>query len=114
MRDRRLILVAAAAAILLWILVKFGPALFGGTIAFVDSPRLGHYVTVRSPASAVFACLLAGLVIFAIYKRRRNTEKFGDKERSLWICPKCHEENPGNFGECWKCMRMRDESAQEK
>jgi hypothetical protein len=25
-----------------------------------------------------------------------------------WICAHCHEENPGNFGECWKCQRLRD------
>jgi hypothetical protein len=24
-----------------------------------------------------------------------------------WICGHCHEENPGNFGECWKCQQMR-------
>jgi hypothetical protein len=25
-----------------------------------------------------------------------------------WICPVCREENPGNFGECWKCQRVRE------
>ena len=25
-----------------------------------------------------------------------------------WICPACHEENPENFGECWKCQRIRE------
>jgi hypothetical protein len=25
----------------------------------------------------------------------------------LWICPNCHEENPGNFEECWKCLKFR-------
>lgn len=24
-----------------------------------------------------------------------------------WICPHCHEENPGNFEECWKCLKFR-------
>jgi hypothetical protein len=24
-----------------------------------------------------------------------------------WTCPHCHEENPGNFEECWKCQRNR-------
>jgi hypothetical protein len=28
-----------------------------------------------------------------------------------WICPHCHEENPENFNECWKCLRMRENSA---
>jgi hypothetical protein len=27
-----------------------------------------------------------------------------------WICPKCHEENPGNFNECWSCLAMRPEA----
>jgi hypothetical protein len=26
---------------------------------------------------------------------------------SSWICAHCHEENPGNFEECWKCQRIR-------
>ena len=26
-----------------------------------------------------------------------------------WICAHCLEENPGNFGECWKCQKMRSE-----
>jgi hypothetical protein len=24
-----------------------------------------------------------------------------------WTCRHCHEENPGNFEECWKCQRNR-------
>jgi hypothetical protein len=24
-----------------------------------------------------------------------------------WICPYCHESNPGNFEECWKCQKDR-------
>jgi hypothetical protein len=24
-----------------------------------------------------------------------------------WICAHCHEDNPGNFDECWKCQRNR-------
>jgi hypothetical protein len=27
-----------------------------------------------------------------------------------WVCPQCHEENPGNFNECWKCLAMRPEA----
>jgi hypothetical protein len=32
-----------------------------------------------------------------------------DKEddRPSWACPKCREENPGNFDECWKCQTWR-------
>jgi hypothetical protein len=24
-----------------------------------------------------------------------------------WICAHCHEENPDNFEQCWKCQRIR-------
>jgi hypothetical protein len=24
-----------------------------------------------------------------------------------WVCSKCHEESPGNFDECWKCLAKR-------
>ena len=34
-----------------------------------------------------------------------------DIERPSWICPKCHEENPGNFDECWKCQTWRDQAS---
>jgi predicted RNA-binding Zn-ribbon protein involved in translation (DUF1610 family) len=30
-----------------------------------------------------------------------------DDTRSSWVCPKCGEENPGNFDECWKCLGAR-------
>jgi hypothetical protein len=30
-----------------------------------------------------------------------------DNAGPSWICPHCHEENPGNFEECWKCLRSR-------
>jgi hypothetical protein len=30
-------------------------------------------------------------------------------DRPVWVCPKCHEENPGNFNECWKCLQLRPE-----
>ncbi|GEM_PF-2603789 len=30
-----------------------------------------------------------------------------------WVCPTCHETNPGNFPECWKCQAIRPELAGE-
>lgn len=27
-----------------------------------------------------------------------------------WKCKSCGEENPGNFNECWKCLKVRDEA----
>jgi hypothetical protein len=34
-----------------------------------------------------------------------------DTGRPAWACAKCHEENPGNFGMCWKCQAARPESS---
>ena len=28
-----------------------------------------------------------------------------------WTCPHCHEENPGNFEECWQCQKFRPAKA---
>lgn len=28
-------------------------------------------------------------------------------DRPSWECYKCGEENPGKFGECWKCQKWR-------
>ena len=40
-----------------------------------------------------------------------NQEQFDsespDAGQPTWVCPKCHEENPGNFDECWKCQTWR-------
>jgi predicted RNA-binding Zn-ribbon protein involved in translation (DUF1610 family) len=30
-----------------------------------------------------------------------------DDNRPVWVCPKCGEENPGNFDMCWKCQGAR-------
>jgi ribosomal protein L40E len=30
-----------------------------------------------------------------------------DETQVSWVCPKCGEENPGNFDECWKCQTWR-------
>jgi hypothetical protein len=34
-----------------------------------------------------------------------------DVGKPSWVCPKCHEENPGNFDECWKCQTWRDQAS---
>lgn len=33
-----------------------------------------------------------------------------DVGQPSWVCLKCHEENPGNFDECWKCQTWRDQA----
>jgi hypothetical protein len=30
-----------------------------------------------------------------------------EDQRPVWVCPKCREENPGNFDVCWKCQAVR-------
>jgi hypothetical protein len=34
-----------------------------------------------------------------------------DVGQPSWICPNCHEENPGNFDECWKCQTWRNQAS---
>jgi predicted RNA-binding Zn-ribbon protein involved in translation (DUF1610 family) len=31
-------------------------------------------------------------------------------DRPSWVCPKCGEQSPGNFNECWKCLALRPEA----
>ncbi|HEY2527223.1 MAG TPA: hypothetical protein VGJ20_04610 [Xanthobacteraceae bacterium] len=41
--------------------------------------------------------------------RERLDRQPPDVGQPSWVCPKCHEENPGNFGECWNCLGLRSE-----
>lgn len=109
MRGPRILLVTASIVFLLGIFVEYAPTLYSGaTIGFAYSPKLGPYWIVGSCPSAVFALLLAALVLFALYKgARRKRDRSQQDPLPVWICPACHEENPGNFEECWKCNRIR-------
>jgi hypothetical protein len=40
-------------------------------------------------------------------------EEVPDDTRPAWACPKCGEENPGNFSECWKCQTWRADEKRE-
>jgi hypothetical protein len=42
-----------------------------------------------------------------------STSGIEDDAGPSWTCPQCHEDNPGNFEECWKCQRMRAEPIQK-
>ena len=63
------------------------------------------------------AALLCGIAclgsVVAIFTTRGDevarAEKAGpdDFGGDRWICSNCHEANPGNFEECWKCQRNR-------
>jgi hypothetical protein len=115
MRGLRVKLVIAALAILAGIFVYFAPKLYAGAALNFPSPgRLGPYLSVRSAPDAVFACLLAALVAFAMWRSRRNGPESLAEELPVWICPTCHEENPGNFEECWKCQRLRTHEDEDK
>ena len=34
------------------------------------------------------------------------------QQLELWTCPRCGEENEGQFGSCWQCSYMIDEPVQ--
>jgi hypothetical protein len=38
---------------------------------------------------------------------QRKTAGIKQDDEPSWICPYCHEDNPGNFQECWKCLKIR-------
>jgi hypothetical protein len=42
-----------------------------------------------------------------------NSREIQEDIGPSWICPHCHESNPGNFDECWKCQRIRTEPIQK-
>lgn len=85
---------------------------------FLASPsgRYGFTTTDRagSMAFAAFICGCACLGCLAAQMRARRNAAIldadritGHSENSKWTCSHCHEENPGNFDECWKCQRNR-------
>jgi hypothetical protein len=73
-------------------------------------------VAVFSFMTVLFNALFAAsfLALFPSIGMRLNAKKEAlwppAKELDVgasWICTHCQEENPGNFGECWKCQRIR-------
>jgi hypothetical protein len=86
----------------------------GVTFLMSSSGRHSLTTTDRTEAmgSAAIICGLLGVLsIGAAMKAKRHGVEFsantGDSESAKWTCPHCHEENPGNFDECWKCQRNR-------
>ena len=55
----------------------------------------------------VWIGLGVGLIAFTVYSLWRTSRKKPPVEPLGWTCPHCHEENPANFNECWKCQRIR-------
>ena len=39
--------------------------------------------------------------------KAQNSPEIKDYIGPSWTCTHCHEDNPGNFEECWKCQRNR-------
>jgi len=104
-----------AVPMLVVIFAYVAPGLYAGaTIGFPNPGKLGPYLSVHSTPNAVFALLLAALIALAIWRSGRRRSELGAEELPVWICPACHEENPGNFGECWKCQRIRTHETEEK
>jgi hypothetical protein len=91
-------------------------------VQFLTAPtarRLG-FTTADRTGSMVFAAFISGLgclgsAFAAVNSRRRgeadDSELNEKTESDTWTCPHCHEKNPGNFEECWKCERLRDENS---
>jgi hypothetical protein len=73
----------------------------GGTGAFIGSN------------AALFPSGRRWLVRIGRSLRKRKSEfaQFSVADNAAaglsWTCPHCHEENPGNFEECWKCQKNR-------
>jgi len=44
------------------------------------------------------------LALLSKVAARWNTDK---EDSAVWICPKCKEDNPGEFDRCWKCQTER-------
>jgi uncharacterized membrane protein YhaH (DUF805 family) len=81
-----------------------------------------HGVTAADPMNALLgmtvlvsaAFLVSAMAFFpgltGSVRRWRDARWPASVEKSpgpSWTCEHCHEENPGNFYECWKCQRVR-------
>jgi hypothetical protein len=67
--------------------------------------RLEDGEKVRFPLEAVARAHAAE----AKFIQEQLDHESADVEQPSWVCPKCREENPGNFDECWKCQTWRDQ-----
>ena len=87
-------------------------------VQFLASPS-GRYgltttdrVGVMAFATFISSCGCLGSIA-AAFRARRQERTVGDdninqdSDTPAWTCPFCHEKNPGNFEECWKCQRDR-------
>jgi hypothetical protein len=88
-------------------------------VQFLVSPtRRGGLTTADRASSMAFAAFISSLgclgSTLAAMKTHGSAAKpaipgLNEKADSdTWTCPNCHEQNPGNFEECWKCQRIRE------
>lgn len=47
----------------------------------------------------------------ALLEPLHNQPLPGAPDAKEWTCPKCHESVPPEFGSCWQCGTVREESA---
>jgi hypothetical protein len=83
-------------------------------VHFLASPSVRHGVTTADRVGVMgFAAFMSGLgclaSLAAAIRSRRDIPKLGaeNADPGAWRCANCGEENPSNFGECWKCQRVR-------
>jgi hypothetical protein len=98
--------------------VLFGYLLFSsidpGSVRFV-SPSKAHLTSIDR--FLPLAALTTVCVIIAVSNLLSLRSKVADSEPGDspappspapdWVCPGCGETNPGTFGECWHCQRLR-------
>jgi hypothetical protein len=101
------------------ILVSFGIVCFAGFIVFQKSiPRLLRLRFLEAGEKAGFP-LVTLAEDLAAERRAIEEEEEQNPEQTAdagpaWKCKSCGEENPGNFNECWKCLKIRDEAENAK
>lgn len=101
------------------ILVGFGIVCFAGFILFQKSiPKLMRLRLLEEGEKASFPLVtlaeeLAAERTAIEEQEEQNPEPAADAGPA-WKCKSCGEENPGNFNECWKCLKIRDEAENAK
>jgi hypothetical protein len=93
-------------------------------VQFLTSPtRRGGFTTADRTASMAFAAFISGLgCLGSVWAGARAHNRVEDVDEDdagkeldspAWTCPHCHEQNPGNFQECWKCQKFRSATKPE-
>ena len=100
-------------------LVGFGILYVAGFILFQKSiPRLLRLRLFEEGEKAGFPLVTLAEDLAAERKaieeeEEQNPEQTAD-DGPAWKCKSCGAENPSNFSECWKCLKMRDEAENAK